>query len=146
DGAQHNRPARWSRVPGVQSGRRGQKSNFMDQTAGLAHPVVRRPDVHERRTVRDSAHARLQHVDATDQVCAAPRSRYLRVSTKFPAETHSINPINGPPTDPPTLHVLRDFSLINSISLFHEPEDVSKQTQKKKRRTSNQQQNGVPDA
>lgn len=56
------------------------ESNLVDPAARLAHSVVRRPNVHQRRAVRHSAHARLQHVDAANQVCAETRPRHVRVS------------------------------------------------------------------
>lgn len=65
----------------------GSESNIVDPTAGLAHPLVRSADVHQRRTVRDPAHARLQHLDPADQVRPAEGPRYLRVSGKSIRET-----------------------------------------------------------
>lgn len=55
------------------------ESNFLDTPSGLAHIIIGRSALYERRTLRDTAHARLQHVDAADKVCAAPGSRNVRV-------------------------------------------------------------------
>lgn len=58
------------------------ESNFLDPPPGLAHPVVGGPTLHQRRALRDTAHARIQHVDLADKVCAAPGSRHVRVPGK----------------------------------------------------------------
>lgn len=55
------------------------ESNFLDTPPGLAYIIIGCSALYERRTLRDTAHARLQHVDAADKVCAAPGSRHVRV-------------------------------------------------------------------
>lgn len=57
-------------------------SNHVDSTKGLAHFVVRRSNVHERRAVCHSAHARHKHLDAPNQICSTTGPRHVRVSGK----------------------------------------------------------------
>lgn len=56
------------------------ESNLLDTSTRLAHTFVRCATIHQRRTLRDTACAWLQHVDLADKIRAKAGSWHVRVS------------------------------------------------------------------